>query len=190
MNTVWPENALLMLIDLQQAIDDPSWGVRNNPDAELRVADLLAAWRQRQMPVLHVKHMSTDPRSSYRPGQSGNRFKDVARPVAGEPVLEKDTNSAFIGTGLDERLRAEHVDTLIIAGVITNNSVEATVRMAGNLGYATTVVSDATFTFAKRDLNGQLHSAELVHNLSLANMAGEYARVMNTVQVLSGLTNE
>ena len=55
--------------------------------------------------------------------------------MPGETVIAKRTNSAFIGTDLESRLRAAGVETLIVAGVITNNSVEATVRMAGNLGF-------------------------------------------------------
>ncbi|MBB6253572.1 cysteine hydrolase family protein [Nitrospirillum iridis] len=178
----------LLLIDLQRAIDDPRWaaeGPRNNPEAEANVARLLAAWRARGWPLIHVRHDSVEPNSSYRPGQPGNAFKDEAMPLPGETIVAKRTNSAFIGTGLDDLLRGRGVTALVIAGVITNNSVEATARMAGNLGYATTVVSDATYTFAKRDLRGRVWSAEDVHALSLANMAGEYARVMTTEAVLN-----
>ena len=71
-----------------------------------------------------------------------------------------------------------------MVGVITNNSVEATARMAGNLGYRTVVVSDATFTFNRVDYGGRGHSAELVHNLSLANLEGEYAAIFSTHQIL------
>ncbi|WP_044560602.1 cysteine hydrolase family protein [Azospirillum sp. B4] len=180
----------LLLIDLQRAIDDPRWAVegpRNNPEAEANVARLLAAWRAAGRPVIHVRHDSVEPNSTYRPGQPGHAFKDEAMPAAGEIVVAKRTNSAFIGSGLDDLLRGRGVTALVVAGVITNNSVEATVRMAGNLGYATTVVSDATFTFAKRDGRGRSWSAEDVHALSLANMAGEYATVATTEAVLNTL---
>ncbi|WP_346290696.1 hypothetical protein [Sphaerothrix gracilis] len=70
--TLLSRNSLLLLIDLQKAIDDPRWGDRNNPQAEANIVQLLAAWRQSQMPVLHVKHMSTEPDSPYRPGQTGD----------------------------------------------------------------------------------------------------------------------
>jgi hypothetical protein len=53
----------------------------------------------------------------------------------GETVIPKRTNCAFIGTGLEHHLRGSGVQTLVIAGVSTNNSVEATVRVAGNLGF-------------------------------------------------------
>ena len=179
--------AVLLLIDLQRAIDHPSWGTRNNPHAETRIARLLAHWRNQGWPVWHVRHDSTHPESHYRPGQPGHEFKPQVAPVAGEPVIPKQTNNAFVGTDLERRLRAQGHDALVVAGVITNNSVEATVRMAGNLGFTVLVVADGCFTVDKRDLAGALHPAERVHALSLANMHGEYARVVESAAVLAAL---
>jgi nicotinamidase-related amidase len=79
-------------------------------------------------------------------------------------------------------------DTLVITGVVTNNSVEATVRVAGNLGFKTYVVSDATATFDRVALDGKLHHAEDVHAHSLANMQGEYATVIDTKKLLEWTT--
>ena len=172
--------SLLLLIDLQKAVDHPSCGIRNNPQAEANVARLLARWRGKGWPVWHVRHDSVEADSHYRPGQPGHDFKPEAMPLPGEPVIAKTTNSAFIGTGLEEKLRAAGHSSLVIAGVITNNSVEATVRMAGNLGFATYLVGDACFTFGRKDWNGVMRSAEDVHALSLANLDGEYCQVIGT----------
>lgn len=180
-------NAALLVIDLQKAIDDPRWsrtGPRNNPQAEANVAALLAAWRQDGRPIVHVRHDSVEPDSSYRPGGPGHAFKDEAMPLPAETVIGKRVNSAFIGTGLDEWLRGRGIATLVVTGVITNNSVEATVRMAGNLGYDVRLVADACFTFARKDRSGRLWTADEVHNLSLANMDGEYAKVVDTAELL------
>lgn len=177
--------AALILIDVQRAIDDPSWGVdRNNPDAELRMADLLAHWRERAWPIVHVRHASREPRSTYRPDGPGFAFKDVVMPLAHERIIEKQTNSAFIGTTLEQELRAAGITRVILCGVITNNSVEATARMAGNLGFDTVVVSDATATFGRQDFSGTWRTADEVHALSLANLHGEYATVLDCAEVL------
>src|SRR5262245_33571591 len=149
----------LIVIDLQNAIDHPSWGERNNPHAERNIARLLAVWRARSLPVYHIRHDSTEPDSRYRPGQPGNDFKPEAKPLPGEIVIAKQTNSAFIGTDLEVRLRAAGHMRLVVTGVITNNSVEATVRMAGNLGFDVLTVEDAIFTVAKRDWQGRWRSA-------------------------------
>jgi nicotinamidase-related amidase len=181
------DQAVLMIIDVQKAIDatyHAAEGPRNNPDAEGRIAQLLAVWRRDNRPVIHIRHDSTFATSAYRPGQSGNEFKDEVAPLAGETVIAKQTNSAFIGTDLERRLRAAGHEALVIAGVATNNSVEATVRMAGNLGFETYLVADACFTFARRDFQGRLRTADEVHAMSLANLDGEYCKVLDTAAVL------
>ena len=182
-----PHSAALVVIDVQYAIDHPSWGERNNPRAEGNIAALLAAWRAGGRPIYHIRHDSTEPNSHYRPGQAGHEFKAEAMPLPGETVIGKRTNSAFIGTGLEATLRAAGVETLIIVGVITNNSVEATVRMAGNLGFETFVVEDACFTFGRKDWAGTPRTAAEVHAMSLANLEGEYATVVRTAAVLGAL---
>jgi nicotinamidase-related amidase len=182
-----PCDAALIVIDFQKAIDHPSWGERNNPSAESNVATLLHAWRSRQRPVYHVKHDSTEPNSHYRPGQPGNDFKPEGEPISGEAVIAKTTNSAFIGTNLEATLRRSNQTALVIAGVITNNSVEATVRMAGNLGFKTYLVEDATFTFGRADWRGTWRTADEIHAMSLANLDGEYCSVVRTSQVIDAL---
>jgi len=185
--SLFPQNAALIVIDLQRAIDHPSWGVRNNPNAEKNVAALLDAWRASHRPIYHVRHDSTEPESLYRPGQPGNEFKPEAQPLPGEIVIVKQTNSAFIGTELEARLRDAQQTVLVVAGVITNNSVEATVRMAGNLGFDTFLVEDACFTFARKDWSGHPRTADEVHAMSLANLEGEYCTVIRSADVLAGL---
>ena len=182
-----PANAALIVIDVQKAIDHPDWGIRNHPQAERNIAALLRAWRETGRPIYHVRHDSLEPGSHYRPGQGGNEFKPEAAPLAGEVVIAKRTNSAFIGTELEARLREAGQNLLVIAGVITNNSVEATVRMAGNLGFDARLVEDATFTFGRKDWAGAYRTAEEVHAMSLANLDGEYCRVTNTADVLGSL---
>ena len=180
-------NAGLMVIDVQRAIDDPAWaaaGPRNNPEAGKNIAKLLAAWRATGRPIIHVRHDSTFPQSAYRPGQPGNDFKEEAAPLAGETVIAKRTNSAFIGTDLAQMLERAGMRALFIAGAITNNSVEATVRMAGNLGFETYLIEDACFTFARLDFDGRLRTAEEVHAMSLANLDGEYCTVVSSDAVL------
>ncbi len=180
----------LILIDYQQAIDDPSWareGCRTHKNAELAALRLLDAWRAAGGPIYHVRHDSVEPRSTYRPGQPGHDFKPGFEPRAGEEVIAKQTGSAFTGTAFEQLLRSRgHLD-LMIAGVITNNSIEATVRHAGTLAFCVTLAEDACFTFGRRDWNGVLRTAEEVHAMSLANLDGEYCRVSTSADVLAAV---
>ncbi len=180
-------DAALLIIDLQQAIDDPRWaadGPRNNPHAEANVARLLDAWRRSGGVLAHVRHDSTEPGSSYRPGGPGHEFKPETAPAPGETVIPKRVQSAFVDRAMGEFLARAGARRLVVCGVITNNSVETTVRHAANLGYEVDLVEDACFTYAKRDARGVLRSAEDVHAMSLANLDGEYCRIVRTDEVL------
>jgi nicotinamidase-related amidase len=178
-------NTALLLVDVQQGLDDPRWGARNNPDAEQRIADLLAVWRARGQPVIHVQHSSLVPKSPLREGAPGHAFKVQAQPIGGEPVFQKHVNSAFIGTDLDAHLRSNGIESLVIVGITTDHCVSTTARMAANLGFDVTVVDDATTTFERRGPDGALYSADLVHRVELASLNGEFATVRSSQEVLA-----
>jgi nicotinamidase-related amidase len=182
-----PHATTLLIIDLQKGFDEKRWGRRNNPSLERRASDLLRAWRMNGLPVVHVRHMSTEPSSPLRPGQPGNEFKPETAPVAGEAVVEKRVNSAFIGTSLEMDLRRAGCRGLVMVGLTTNHCVSTTARMASNLGFSTWVVSDATATFDRTGPDGVEHSAEQVHAMSLSDLHGEFATVVDTKAVLDAL---
>lgn len=184
---VLPRDAVLLLVDVQKGLDDPALGDRNNPSAEQNMARLLEAWRNANRPVFHVRHLSLSPTSPLRPSQSGVAIKDEVKPLPGEPLFQKQVNSAFIGTDLEEQLRRRGCDTLIIVGLTTPHCISTTARMAGNLGFATYVVSDATAAFELVGPDGKHYSAEEVHNLSLATLNHEFAEVVDTDAVLQAL---
>jgi nicotinamidase-related amidase len=184
---LFPQNAALILIDIQKGFDDPLWGRRNNPDAETNIAALLYAWRQTGRPIFHVQHLSQAAHSPLRAGSPGSEIKDIVLPQGGEPIIQKRVNSAFIGTDLNERLQREGITTLLIAGLTTNHCVETTTRMAGNLGFLTYLVSDATATFDRKGPDGVLHTAEEIQAMTLANLHQEFATIVTTGDVLQNL---
>jgi nicotinamidase-related amidase len=174
----------LLLIDVQQGLDEPHLGARNNPGAEQRIADLLAAWRAAGRPVIHVQHSSLEPQSPLREELPGHAFKTEAEPIAGEPVFRKHVNSAFIGTDLEAHLHANGIEALVVAGLTTDHCVSTTIRMAGNLGFDVTVAEDATATFERRGPDGTHYSADLMHRAALASLHGEFATVRSTREIL------
>jgi nicotinamidase-related amidase len=179
-----PADAVLIVIDVQDAVDDPRFGARNNPGGEANIAALIAAWRAERLPLVHVRHDSVEPDSPYSPQARGHRFKPCATPLKSETVIGKNANSAFVGTGLENLLDEIGATTLVICGALTPNSVEATARHAGSLGYQVFVVGDACWAVDKTDLRGKRWLAEDVHALSLAHLQGEYATVVDALTTL------
>ncbi len=178
--------AALIIIDMQKGMANPVAGTRNNPDAEPNIAALLHAWRTAGSTVVHVRHISRTVGSVFWPGQAGAEFQERFTPLPDAHVVEKNVPDAFINTGLERWLRVRGINELVIVGVSTNNSVEASARTAGNLGFATHVVADACFAFSKADYAGTPRSAEDVHAMALSNLDGEYAAVVQTQDVLKG----
>ncbi|HEY2686389.1 MAG TPA: cysteine hydrolase family protein [Steroidobacteraceae bacterium] len=180
--------AALLVIDMQLGFDDPAWGKRNNPGAELCIAMLLDAWRQHGSTVVHVHHHSMDPSGHFKPGTPGCRPKPEAMPLPEEPVYHKRVNGAFIGTSLEADLRERGIDTVVIAGLSTNHCISTTVRMAGNLGFRTYVVADATAAFARAAADGRWRSAEEVHDGALGDLQQEFAELIDTAAAIAALT--
>jgi nicotinamidase-related amidase len=174
----------LIIIDMQKGMSSPGAGRRNNPQAESNIAEMLRKWRTARMPVVHVRHISRTIGSPFWPGQPGAEFQEELKPLDSEHVVEKHVPDAFVHSGLERWLRVRDIDALIVVGVSTNNSVESTVRSAGNLGFQTMVVADAVFAFDKVDYSGVLRRAEEVHAMSLANLDGEYAQVVTAAEAL------
>ncbi len=178
------EQTALVLIDVQEGLDEPRLGRRNNPDAERNMARLLAHWRASGRPIYHVQHMSTEPNSPLRPELPGNAIKAIVAPQGDEPIIQKTVNSAFIGTDLEQRLRARGIQSVVIVGLTTNHCVSTSARMAHNLGFTTYLVEDATATFERSGVDGTHYPAEVVHAVELATLHGEFATVVSTGALL------
>jgi nicotinamidase-related amidase len=174
----------LLVIDVQQGLASPSLGQRNNPQAESNMTRLLIAWRARGWPVIHIQHCSNEPNSSLRPELPGNAFKPEAQPMTGERVFRKTVNSAFIGTGLEQYLHDSNISQLVIIGLTTDHCVSASTRMASDLGFAVTLISDATAAFERTGYDGIHYSGEEIHRVNLVSLDGEFCRVRSTDQML------
>lgn len=179
------ENALL-LIDWQQGFSDHHYwgGNRNNPQAETHALSLLRHWRHRGHPVFHCIHNSQNPESLLRTDKATGQIIAGFEPREDEPLIVKDVNSGFIGTDLEARLRAQDIEGLTVCGLTTNHCVSTTVRMAGNLGFDVTLIGDACATFDRLGADGTVYPAQVVHDLSLANIHNEFCSVKNMADVL------
>src|SRR4030095_332325 len=182
MNIAKSVGPALLLIDFQKGFDNIEYwgGHRNNLNAEENAKDLLSLWRENGLPVFHVRHCSSIPASPLHETNEGNEFKDSLKPMNHEPVINKNVNSAFIGTDLKELLQRARITKLVIVGLTTDHCISTSARMAGNFGFDTFVVSDATATFNKKGLQGQIYPAELIHDTALASLNKEFATIVST----------
>ena len=179
----------LILIDFQKAFDDEEYwgGTRNNRNAEENAKKLLDYWRANDLPLFHIQHCSVNPDARHGINSPGNKFMDILLPAEGETIIQKSVNSSFIGTDLKERLDQKGIDTLVIAGLTTDHCVSTTTRMAGNYGYDTYIVSDATATFGKKGIKGEIYDGETMHLTALAQLNREFATVVTAQQIIDVL---
>ncbi len=175
----------LIIVDMQRGMLPENTGPRNNPGAEDNIGRLLTAWRAAARPIVHVRHMSRTPDGAFWPGSSNCEFQPRFAPLPSEHRMEKNVPDAFANSGLERWLRLRDIAELVIVGVSTNNSVEATVRAASCLGFAVTVPAEACYAYDNPDYQGLRRPAEDWHLMSLSNLSGEYATIATTDDILA-----
>ena len=181
------QNHALVLIDVQKGfLNSEYWGKRNNPDFEEIAKNLLETYRDLKLPVIHVQHISVEKLSPLRPGQEEVEFIPGFEPQPGERVFKKSVNSAFIGTDLEVYLKSQDIKTLVMVGFTSDHCVSTSARMASNLGFTVIIIDDCTVTFDRQRL-GSLYPAELVHNVSLASLNGEFASILSAAEFKQSL---
>lgn len=175
----------LIIVDVQKAFDDRKWGDRNNLNAEHNIRELLKNWRARGWLVIHIQHTSDNPNSLFHPNNVGFEIKEIVQPIANEIVIEKKVNSSFIGTNLEQVLKGNEIQTVIITGLTTPHCVSTTTRMSGNLGFETYLISDATAAFGLKGEDGIFYDAQTIHTISLATLHNEFATVLTTDHLIN-----
>lgn len=184
--------AALVAVDVQYGFDDATyWGPRNNPASEANIVRLVTAWQQHGWPLVYVRHDSAEPSSPLKPNTPGNALKTEI--VSGEPdlLVTKNVNSSFHGTpDLNAWLRSWHIKQVVICGITTNHCCETTARVAGNLGYDTYFVIDATHTFDRASPSGARVPAQHLADITATNLHGEFATVITTNALLHTINTD
>ncbi len=185
LNKLLNKNAALLLVDIQKAFLEKDYPgiIRNNEDAEFICGKILKKWRTLDLPVIHVRHSSTNPESKLHKSKPGFEFNDYVIPLKTEIVLTKKVNSAFIGTNLEDILFKRNINTLVIVGMTTNHCISTTVRMSGNLGFNTYLISDSTACYNTKGLNGEIIDCNTIYNSALASLQEEFATVIDSKEL-------
>ena len=180
------KESALLLIDIQKGLDEWEYygGERNNPHAEENMAKILAEWRIKERPIFHVRHSSANPNSPLHASKPGFQIKHEVLPLANEPVITKNVNSAFIGTDLEQTLKSRKIKKVVVIGLTTNHCISTSVRMAANLGFKTLVVSDACAAFGAIGVDGTKFDGETIHQTALASLNEEFAEILEMKELL------
>lgn len=181
------KNPALILVDVQKAFLEKDYpGInRNNHDAEFICGNILSKWRELKLPIIHVRHSSTNPDSKLHKTKPGFEFNDHVKPLDNEVVLTKKVNSAFIGTNLENILNNMNINTLVFIGMTTNHCISSTVRMSGNLGFETYLISDSTACYNTIGMDGKMIDCNIIYESSLANLSKEFAIIINSNKLFS-----
>jgi nicotinamidase-related amidase len=176
-----PDRRALVVIDAQQEYFAPLGNVvlPDGPAAVKQIARALAWARATGVPVVHVVHESRRAQpGTFAPGSPALEIRPEARPAGGEPVMTKHLPGSFTGTDLERWLRERGVTRLVVSGFMTQMCVDTTARQAAHLGFAVTVLADATAAMAVKAPDGGLIPADQVHRTHLGSLSGFLAQIM------------
>jgi nicotinamidase-related amidase len=170
-----PADAVLLIIDAREAIDDPRHAAGDVPVADQNIAALVAAWRAEGLPLAHVGR---------QPTASPAHLALAVRPLDGEIVIIRHATSAFVGADLEARLDELGATTLVLCGTLATHALEASARHAGDLGYQVFVVVDARRVATRSISEAGSGRPEDVRALSLAHLKGETATLVDVATAL------
>ncbi len=178
----------LLLIDIQNDyFPDGKMELEGSEQAAEMASRLLEFSRKKQLPVLHIQHLSIRPGSTFFiPHTPGVEFHTKVKPLDGETVIPKHYPNSFRETGLLFHLQQQGIRQLVIAGMMTHMCVDATVRAAADLGFECLIAGDACVT-RKLKWNNHEVSATDVQSAFLAALNGSYGRVLTVKAIMEEL---
>ncbi len=184
-------NTALILVDIQNDyFPGGKMVLEGSLQASERAKRLLAFFRERNMPLVHIQHVATRPNATFfLPNTEGVKHHEDVQPLASETIFQKHFPNSFRETLLLEYLRGEKIERVVIAGMMTHMCVDATIRAATDFGLQCLTAEDACAT---RTLfhQGTSIPAEYVHRSFLAALDGTYGKVLRTEEIISQLLSQ
>lgn len=178
-------NTGLLLVDIQNDyFPGGAMELAQPEQAARKAARLMKAFREKGLPVFHVRHLSVGAGATFfLPDTEGAQIHASVQPLSGENVIEKNFPNSFRETTLEGSLRQAAVTDVVICGAMSHMCIDATTRAAADLGFTCTVVQDACTT---RDLEfaGRTIAAAEVHGAFMAALGAAYAQVLTGEEYL------
>jgi nicotinamidase-related amidase len=178
----------LVVVDIQNDyFPGGRMALEGSDDATARTGRLLAAFRERALPVFHIQHVSTRPGATFfLPDTPGVAIHASVAPHAGEPVIRKHFPNAFRDTQLASALQDAGTTRLVVAGMMTHMCIDTTVRAAFDLGFSCRLAHDACATRALA-FAGETIAAREVHRAFVSALHGTFATAMSAADIVAAL---
>jgi nicotinamidase-related amidase len=176
-------DSALIMIDCQNTYRHGVMQLEGVEEALSEASRLLQLARDNGVTVIHIQH-DGGAGSPYDLSTALGEIADEVAPIDGEHVIVKHFPNAFVQTPLDETLRGQGIENIILAGFMTHMCVNSTAHGGFNLGYNPTVVASATATRGLETSDGKRLSASQVHDAALASTRDLYAAVVSSVEAL------
>jgi nicotinamidase-related amidase len=169
----------LVVIDVQQGLlYPPSGPTLDGAECLLdRVGTLLQAARAQKLPVVFVRH-DGGPGDDLEAGTPGWELHSALRRRADEPIVDKRHPDSFRDTALNDVLRRQGIERLILCGAQSDFCVDTTCRRAASEGYRVVLAADAHATFD----NGVIDAATIVRHEN--RTLRSFARVADSATLL------
>lgn len=178
----------LIIVDLQNDyFKGGKWKLEGTEEATIKAAELLSRFREKGLPVVHVRHeFPTVDAPFFAPNSEGAKVYSSVKELAGEPVVVKHQINAFRETNLNEVLDSLQIESVLICGAMSHMCIDAVTRAANDFGYKCSVAHDACATLAL-EFNGVHVPAKQVHAAFMAALGFAYATVSSTDELLAGI---
>jgi nicotinamidase-related amidase len=176
----YPRRALVV-IDVQNEYVSGALPIAHPPltTSLPNIAAAMDAATAAGVPVVLIQHVDEADSPVFAAGSPGAELHEVVASRPHDLLLTKQTVSCFAGTDLGDRLDDLGVDTITIAGFMTQHCDESTARDAADRGLLVEVLSDATGTLPLSTPSGTISAQEL-HELSLLVLHSGFAAVVPT----------
>ncbi|WOQ16151.1 isochorismatase family protein [Raineyella sp. W15-4] len=183
-------STVLIVIDVQESFRRQSrWSEVSNPSIVASVNQLVDSARATGHEVVWVLHAEPGSGTTFDPASGCVRLLDGLAAAPGETMVTKTSRNAFTTTNLGQHLTRVGATDLVIAGIQTEQCCETTARLAADLGYRVTFVTEATATFPilRPDTGERLETEEVIARTEFA-LAGRFARIATLDTAFAGAT--
>ncbi|HEX2911436.1 MAG TPA: cysteine hydrolase family protein [Chloroflexia bacterium] len=178
----------LLVIDVQNEYFTGKLPVSYPENSFSNILQVMDAAKANDVPVVVVQHSATNSATFNKGSAEWELRPEIAeRPY--DHYIEKTLPGTFTGTDLEEWLKANEIDTVVISGYMTQHCCDTTARQAFHLGYNVEFLSDATGTLAFTNAAGSV-TAEELHRAILVAQQVRMSKVISSADWIEKISQE